>query len=639
MRSFFLFLVLFLGFKSLLATNYYISSEGDDDNSGTSIENAWRSLERLNKLVPKPGDSILFRRGDSWEGSITVNMWGFEDKPLYFGVYGKGPKPKIYGSEEITGWEKHDGNILKAKFNKTINQLFVDGERMQAARYPNEGYIFITSVKAPDVITADELDARIDYTGSRWFGRTNYFTTSLLEVKSSDAKTLTLDSEPRFPFKPQLGFFLVNKLEFLDKPGEWYYDQKSQTVYLWPLKNDSPDNYSVRGSVYSDGMLISGKRYVTIQGLHFLHQSEKGVHLRNSNHITIKNNEFSWQDGFGIYCQTDADNLVIEKNEITGVNHYGMYLRISHSLISENKISKVALFDNIGLSGTGEDNFGGGIYLAGEKGNNIVRHNRITEMGFTGILFARQKNIIEYNFIKDVCLLKGDMGGIYTSWYKRRASSGPDGSIIRNNIILNVVGEKYGYTSKRHMGEGIYIDESATGVLIENNTIAFCSNSGIKLHQTEDVSVVNNTIVDARQSIHVLKSGTKRNLIKNNILVSVRNEDDYLKRQVLINSSEGLARYDHNEYVSLHRNNETFLEGSSYNDFGKWKLISGEATTSKIFSIPLSGGEKEYLFFNDSSCVKKLNIGQGIFRDLKGNRITGNLSLQPFTSIVLIGKR
>lgn len=638
--SLFLFLILLLTSTILRATTYYISSEGNDLKSGTSIENAWKSLERLNNLAPKPGDSILFRRGDAWEGTIVVNMWGLENKPLYFGAYGKGDKPKIYGSELIKGWNKYEGNIYTAKFNKTINQLFVNGEKMRAARYPDKGYFFISSIQTADIITVDALDPDIDYSGAKWFGRTNYFTSSLVEVKSSKLNTLHLGSEPRFPFKPQLGFFLVDKLEFLDQPGEWYYDKKSGMVYLWPPDHISPDNYTIRGSVYADGMLISGKKYVTVEDLHFLHQAEKGIHLKNSNNITIRKNEFSWQDGFGVYCQTDADNLVITGNEITGVNHYGMYLRISHSLISENKISNVALLENIGITGTGEDNFGGGIYLAGENGNNIVRNNRITKVGFAGILFARQKNIIEFNFIKDVCLLKGDMGGIYTSWYKRRASSGPDGSIIRNNIILNVVGEKYGYTSKRHMGEGIYIDESASGVLIENNTIAHCTNSGIKLHRTENIEVVKNTIVDARQSIHVLKSeGIKRNVVRNNLLVSVRNQDDYLKRQVLINSSEGLAQYDRNEYVSLHRSNENFLEDASYNDFSKWKLTSGETTASSTISIPLSGGEKEYLLYNDTLTGKEFELGDGIFRDLKGNSLSGKLTLQPFTSVILIGKR
>lgn len=392
--------------------------------------------------------------------------------------------------------------------------------------------------------------------------------------------------------------------------------------------------------MYADGLNVNRKSFVTIHELHFLHQAEKGIHLRNSNNITIRNNKFSLQDGYGIYSQTNAQNIDISDNTITGVNHYGMYVRISHSEIKGNEISNVALFNNIGITGTGEDNFGGGIYLAGEDGNNIVRHNRITDIGFAGILFARKHNLIEYNFIKDVCLLKGDMGGIYTSWYKKAASSGPEGSIIRNNIILNVVGEKYGYTSKRHMGEGIYIDESASGVLIENNTIGYCSNSGIKLHRTENVSVKNNTIIGARQSIHVLKSeGSLKNKIENNLLVSAHNKDDYLQRQVLINSSDGRALFEQNRYVCLHGSDEIFLEGSSYKTFPKWKSSSGETERSSIRHSPLAGNEKEFLFYNDCLLEKEIKLGNRIYRDLNGNAITGKVSLQPFTSVILLGTK
>ena len=632
--------ILFLLFSvSAFPATYYVSAEGNDEHSGMEIKAAWKTIDRVNKLVPKPGDSILFRRGDEWVGTITANMWGLEGRQLFFGAYGNGPKPKIYGSEKITGWSLHSGNIYKARVSKPINQLFAGDDKMKAARHPNKGYLFITSVTGDLTITADGLSSKTDYTGARWFGRTNYFSTSLLEIQSSGANSLTFNDAPRFPLKPGLGFFMIGRLEFLDQPGEWYYDEKTETVYLWTPDGKSPENYTIRGSVHPEGMLISGKSYITIQDLHFLQQSEKGIHLRNSNNIVINNNDFSWQDGFGIYSRTEAENYKITGNSITGVNHYGMYLRISNSYISDNNISKVALFDNIGISGTGEDNFGGGIYLAGEKGNNVVRYNRLNELGFTGILFARPGNIIEYNYIKDVCLLKGDMGAIYTSWYKRSASSGPEGSIIRNNIIINVVGEKYGYTSKRHMGEGIYIDESAIGVLIENNTIAYCTNSGIKLHRTENVKVINNTIVDARQSIQILKSeGMEKNTIQNNLLVSVRNQDDYLKRQVLINASDGRAVYDFNEYVCLHDSDETFIaDGSTYSNFGKWKLSSGNESNSRLINMPMSPGEKEILYYNDSKREIKINTGNNIYRDINGKRISGEIILQPFTSILLIG--
>src|SRR5690554_4778639 len=107
-------LVIFFQLLTLygFSTVYYVSSSsGSDSNSGTSESSAWRSLDKVNGFTQKPGDQILFKRGDSWNGTITVNASGTSGSPIVYGAYGTGEKPKIYGSEVITGWTRHEGNI------------------------------------------------------------------------------------------------------------------------------------------------------------------------------------------------------------------------------------------------------------------------------------------------------------------------------------------------------------------------------------------------------------------------------------------------------------------------------------------------------------------------------------------------
>ncbi len=430
----------------------------------------------------------------------------------------------------------------------------------------------------------------------------------------------------------------MNKLEFLDQAGEWYYDDATNTVYFWTPKGDSPANYTVRGSVHKDGFYLNYADYVTIQDIEILHHSEKSIHLNKSDYISINNNDLSYPDGFGIFTPSNATHYTITNNKVIGANHYGMMIRISHSTVSDNSISKIALLENIGLTGTGADNYGGGIYLAGEDGNNVLKYNRITETGYNGILFAKPDNIIEYNFIDGACLLKGDMGGIYTSWYNRVAPTGPEGSIVRNNIILNVVGEKYGYTSLRDFGEGIYIDESARGVIVENNTIAHCKNAGIYLHRTENTIVRNNTILDARQSIHIVKySGSTKSNINSNIMVCASDKDDYLKRQVMVNLQSGNAAFDNNKYINPYASDGIFKVGSPYYSFSEWKSSTGQDKNSMANVTPLKSGEKEQLFYNDTKSDKTINLGSKVYLDIEGNKVTGSFTLKPFTSRILIG--
>lgn len=71
---------------------YYVSSEGDDANDGLSPEKPIRTIERVNALALKPSDGVMFRRGDMFRGKIVAQ------KGVTYSAYGRGDKPRIYGS-------------------------------------------------------------------------------------------------------------------------------------------------------------------------------------------------------------------------------------------------------------------------------------------------------------------------------------------------------------------------------------------------------------------------------------------------------------------------------------------------------------------------------------------------------------
>jgi hypothetical protein len=55
---------------------YYIRPSGDDGNSGLGMEQAWRSIVKVNSVNFEPGDRILFEGGTSYPGTLS---FGFED--------------------------------------------------------------------------------------------------------------------------------------------------------------------------------------------------------------------------------------------------------------------------------------------------------------------------------------------------------------------------------------------------------------------------------------------------------------------------------------------------------------------------------------------------------------------------------
>jgi hypothetical protein len=84
---------------------YYISSSGgDDENSGLSPEQAWKSIDRVNDSSLHPGDTVLFKRGEIWREQLQITWSGTVENPITFAAYGSGSKPKIYGSERALNW-------------------------------------------------------------------------------------------------------------------------------------------------------------------------------------------------------------------------------------------------------------------------------------------------------------------------------------------------------------------------------------------------------------------------------------------------------------------------------------------------------------------------------------------------------
>ncbi|MCY2996085.1 MAG: hypothetical protein NTY19_50790 [Planctomycetota bacterium] len=73
------------------------SETGQDSGDGRSPDHAWRSLDRVNSAELKPGDTVRFKCGGTWRGSL-VPASGDEAAPIRYTSFGQGPKPTILGS-------------------------------------------------------------------------------------------------------------------------------------------------------------------------------------------------------------------------------------------------------------------------------------------------------------------------------------------------------------------------------------------------------------------------------------------------------------------------------------------------------------------------------------------------------------
>jgi hypothetical protein len=106
--------VLFLGLVSAsFGADYYLSNEGNDENSGVSPDEAWQTIDQLNDVVLGPGDVVHFRAGDTWRGPmLTVNQSGELGNPILFTSYGEGEKPRLLGSLRESLWIRTENSNI-----------------------------------------------------------------------------------------------------------------------------------------------------------------------------------------------------------------------------------------------------------------------------------------------------------------------------------------------------------------------------------------------------------------------------------------------------------------------------------------------------------------------------------------------
>ena len=89
-------------------TTYYVKTGGSDVAAGTSDSTAWATLSKVRSVSLQPGDSVLFRRGDSWAcanddaGLVFTGRQGTSGNVITFGAYGTGAADPIIGTAAAT---------------------------------------------------------------------------------------------------------------------------------------------------------------------------------------------------------------------------------------------------------------------------------------------------------------------------------------------------------------------------------------------------------------------------------------------------------------------------------------------------------------------------------------------------------
>jgi len=113
-------------------------------------------------------------------------------------------------------------------------------------------------------------------------------------------------TKPEKAYRVNLKYFIVEHLNALDQPEEWYFVDSTNTIYLWAKVGLDPNTLKVRGRNLSRAITLQNADYIKIQGLNFFASNFSVL----GNHVTIEDCIFTYPDAskrlVGVYPATST---------------------------------------------------------------------------------------------------------------------------------------------------------------------------------------------------------------------------------------------------------------------------------------------------------------------------------------------
>lgn len=245
-------------------TVYYISTNGDDTNPGTSPDAPWKTVARMEAMQNNgninKGDVVLFERGCEWR-----ERWVAKEGVTY-SAYGEGAKPIFNGNElgnaaDPYRWQLVEGTENIWKYNAHVsdvgNIVYNDGEKTVTKLLPNI------------------IDSK-HYINNQPFDPVNSFAendTFMCEYVNTGVVSVDVATPSRLYVRCDEG-----------NPGEVY--DSVEIVYR--------------------GNLINGASYATFDNLCIKYSGSHGIGMGTVYGVTVKNCEVGYIGGSAQYWHTNG---------------------------------------------------------------------------------------------------------------------------------------------------------------------------------------------------------------------------------------------------------------------------------------------------------------------------------------------
>lgn len=471
-------------------------------------------------------EPLVFGPGDGGGAKYSVNY-----------MVPPGEKVVISGGVEIAGWRNVGGGVWAAKVpaalkdanaTASFNELFVADRRCTPARHPNEGYLRVDNAVDPRrsfLFNAGDIPAVRDASQVTLVYLHDWAITRVA-VESIDQAERKLTTKYDVGckadywriggYEPHPRYFVTGAKEFLDAPGEWWLDREKSEVLYKPMPGEKIEGFTAVAPLARQLLVVRGQsldksvrnlrfrgmtfehcawthdgcRYAGSQaGFHFTGKANDGagrgamtaaVDVQFARDVDLFISEFQHLGGAGIWLGRGSRWCTVSGCSISDVAGNGVMVgepairTPDAGLAGGNKVEKCR------IQRCGAVYFGAVGLWVGLSGNNVIEHNEVRDLPYTGISVGWMwnptptpciGNLVANNHIHHVMQVLSDGGGIYT--LGRQPGTKLTGNWI-HDVPLN---------AGRAESNGMFLDEGSTDLLIENNLIHGVVRSPLRFHK------------------------------------------------------------------------------------------------------------------------------------------------------------
>jgi len=521
--------LVFLSSLGLFAQNLYVGGANTSDNNPGTATEPFATIQKA-ATVATAGDIINIRSGIYRETIIPINS-GTPGNPIVFQPDGDAVVT-ISGADIADGsWVQHDGNIYKKAISMTngynanmtnnttlmANQVFVNGEMMIEARWPNlsggeddlfdrtkfrDAKIGTWSTSGSQTLT----DSAIPNIPGGWTGGTIWINGVWLswtrDITNHSDSTLRLSGNI---VQMKDWYYLTGRLGALDTEREFFYD--GSYLYLWQPGGGSPVNVEVKKRNFAFD--LRGKSNITIKNIKIFAASIMtntyspnitldGINAKYINHaVTLTDSDV-------IYSHTGQSDKSGQRNseQSTGIRLMGANSIIKNSHVYFASCMGIVLGENC----TAYNNFVHDINYEGNYGSAIapyngasgqkILNNTMYRLGRACIDMQNSQNVeIGYNDMYDFGKLNNDVGAIYSA-----RDADLTGTRIHHNWLHDAGNDiDHGWP----VGAGIYLDQNSGPITIDHNVFWNNRMDDLRMEQKKAPynMIYNNTMASTAETL------------------------------------------------------------------------------------------------------------------------------------------